>query len=45
MKHGLGAIRKSASLAVIAAAMALSSAAAYAGVTLSAMVPYTKVDP
>jgi raffinose/stachyose/melibiose transport system substrate-binding protein len=45
MKHGLGAIRKSASLAVIAAAMALGPAGAHASVTLSAMVPYTKVDP
>lgn len=46
MKHEWKALTKGASLALVAAMMGLGSTiAAYADVTLSAMVPYTKVDP
>jgi len=45
MKYDLRAIQRTALLVAIAAAMTLSGAKARADVTLSAMFPYTKVDP
>ena len=46
MKCILTGLRNAASLALLAGAMAVgSSAATYANVTLSSIVPYTKVDP
>jgi raffinose/stachyose/melibiose transport system substrate-binding protein len=46
MKRILTGLRKGASFALLAAAMAAgTTAAAHANVTLSSIVPYTKVDP